>query len=187
MFRLFVNLINEQKEKEEKNIFWRDSKFKDLRYLQSNNVGKIGENFVKQICLTTQISNYFGTDIDADCIINDKLVEIKTAVQGFYGSFQHELAEIPWTAEYLIFVDISPQFIYLTIIKNFNENQYKSGNKCSPYFPTKKITWRKNRGAFKLDTTMKINEKNVSNGYTLKISSITFSEKVGDFIKQMIK
>ena len=49
-------------------------------------------------------------------------------------------------------------FIYLTIFKKFDEEFYKSGLKCFPYFPTRKITWRKQSVAFKLDTTEKIND-----------------------------
>jgi hypothetical protein len=63
----------------------------------------------------------------------------------------------------MLFLDISPIKIYITIFKNFSEEFYKnsgrdSSNKCLPYFPSKSITWRKKTGAFKLDTTICINE-----------------------------
>jgi len=71
---------------------------------------------------------------------------------------------VPWKAEFMIFLDIAPKKIYITIFKNFTREFYeKSGRdcgiKCEPYFPTKSITWRKQKGAFKLDTSMNINEK----------------------------
>lgn len=69
----------------------------------------------------------------------------------------------------MMFIDVSPECIYLTIFKNFDEDFYKSGRKCKPFFPTKSITWRKGCGSFKLDTTIKINEDNIINKYTLKI------------------
>jgi hypothetical protein len=81
----------------------------------------------------------------------------------------------------MIFIDISPVCIYLTIFPNFNEETYKSKQKL-PYFPTKSITWRKEKGAFKLDTTVKINEANILEGHTLKITSTTPNDEVGAFI-----
>jgi hypothetical protein len=36
---IIINLINIQKEKEEKNNIWIDSPYKDLIKLQSNNIG----------------------------------------------------------------------------------------------------------------------------------------------------
>ena len=65
----------------------------------------------------------------------------------------------------MIFLDIAPEKMYLTIFPNFTEEFYKNSGrdssiKCEPYFPTKSITWRKKIGAFKLDTTVKINEAN---------------------------
>ena len=64
----------------------------------------------------------------------------------------------------MIFLDIAPDKMYLTIFKNFTEEFYKSSGcdsslKCIPYFPTKSICWRKQKGAFKLDTTVAINMK----------------------------
>jgi hypothetical protein len=62
--------------------------------------------------------------------------------------------------------------MYITIFKNFSEEFYKKSGlnnkyKCVPYFPTKSITWRKRKGAFKLDTSININEKNkYTNNYT---------------------
>ena len=102
------------------------------------------------------------------------------------ASFQHELGEMPWNAEYMIFIDISPQQLYLTIFPNFTEDQYKSGNKCEPYFPTKSVTWRKGKGAFKFDTTVSINETNISRGFTIKITETTNFVEIGQFIDNIV-
>ena len=58
--------------------------------------------------------------------------------------------------------------MYITIFPNFTEEFYKksgidSSIKCSPYFPTRSVTWRKLKGAFKLCTSININEKNKYN------------------------
>ena len=183
---IFIQMINNQKEKEEKNDIWKDSPYKDLVKLQSNNVGNVGETFIQNFCDTCGIKAIIngsktkkigGGDI-GDGLILDKSVEIKTSHRGSNSpNFQHELGENPWKSDFIIFIDVAPICIYLTIFKNFNEEFYKSGAKCSPYFPSKSITWRKGTGAFKLDTTLKINEENIIKGHTFKIdSSIDLNE-----------
>ena len=191
---LLTNLIMTQKNKEKKQNIWENSPFKDLATMQSNNVGNVGEGLIQNICAQTGIS----VDVDGsktkkigggagDGIIKDKTVEIKTAVQGSTSpSFQHELGEMPWNADYMLFIDISPQQLYLTIFPNFTEDQYKSGNKCEPYFPTKSVTWRKGKGAFKLDTTISINETNITRGYTIKITETTDFNEIGEFINNIV-
>ena len=191
---LLTNLIMAQKTKEKKQDIWENSPFKELATMQSNNVGNVGEGLIQNICAQAGIP----VDVDGsktkkigggagDGIIKDKTVEIKTAVQGSTSpSFQHELGEMPWNANYMIFIDISPQQLYLTIFPNFTEDQYKSGNKCEPYFPTKSVTWRKGKGAFKLDTTININESNIARGYTIKITETTNFNEIGEFIDNVV-
>jgi hypothetical protein len=117
-----IHIIQRQKEKEDKQDIWKNSPYKDLVNLQSNNVGIVGEEFINQICKTT--------GIDADCngaktkkigggegdgkIMNIP-VEIKTARQGSSSpSFQHELGEMLWKgSKYMIFVDFSPECLLL--------------------------------------------------------------------------
>lgn len=172
-------MINEQKQKEENIDIWKDSPYKDLVKLQSNNVGKVGETFIQNICVICQIESQVdgsktkkkGGGI-GDGLIMNKSVEIKTSHRGSSSpTFQHELGETPWKSEYMIFIDIAPMCIYLTIFKNFDEEFYKSCAKCHPYFSTKSITWRKGSGTFKLDTTLKINEENIQKGHTFRIDS----------------
>jgi hypothetical protein len=190
---LFISLIKEQKEKEDCQDIWKNSLYKDLIILQSNNVGIIGEKMIQLCCDNASIpASIDGTKTKkvgggcGDGIIKEKTIEIKTAHQGSKTfSFQHELGEIPWKSDYMIFIDISPECIYLTIFKNFPEEHYKGDNKCEPYFPSKSITWRKGKGAFKLDTSVKINEENIKKGFTIKITDKDFSE-IGGFINNMI-
>jgi hypothetical protein len=192
---LLVNLIQLQKKKEDSLDIWKNSPYKDFVKLQSNNAGNVGESFIQFICTQIGLPAYIdGTKTKkigggvGDGTIKDKSVEIKTAHQGStYYSFQHELGEMPWNAEYMIFIDISPTCLYLTIFKNFSENFYKSGEKCKPYFPKKSVTWRKGKGAFKLDTTVSINELNIEKGYTFKITENTSFDKMKDFIDSLIK
>ena len=192
---IFIEMINIQRNKEIKNDIWNDSNYKDIVKLQSNNVGNVGETFIQIICNYCNIK----ADIDGlktkalgggigDGIINNKSIEIKTSYRGsIFPTFQHELGENPWKSEIMLFIDIAPDCIYITIFNNFTEDFYKSGKKCIPYFSSKSITWRKKSGAFKLDTTIKINEDNIINGYTFKITDDVNLTELKNFILSNIK
>ena len=174
-----ITILSDIYEKKQSRDIWSKSSWKNIAKLENDDVGKYGERLTNELCSrakipsnidglkTKQIGGGFG-----DGYIMGKTVEIKTARLGSNSSsFQHELGETPWKAEYMIFVDISPLKIYITIFPNFNEEFYKKSGcnskiKCVPYFPTKSITWRKQTGAFKLDTTIKINE-NCVNTYVI--------------------
>ena len=179
---MLLQIIAQQKQKEEQRDIWKDSPYKDLVKLQSNNVGNVGEVLVDTICKTAGIpADCDGSKTkqrgggEGDGTIMGIPVEIKTAVQGTSAgaTFQHELGEVPWKGStYMIFVDISPECIYITIFRNFTEAIYKSKEKL-PCFPTKTVTWRKEKGAFKLDTSVRINEQNIENGHTIKITPTT--------------
>lgn len=191
---MLTRIIQQQKEKEDKQDIWKNSPYKDLVKLQSNNVGIVGEDLINDICKTTGIdSDCNGSKTkkigggDGDGKIMNIPVEIKTAHQGSScPSFQHELGEVPWKgSKYMIFVDISPECIYLTIFKNYDEKTYKSNEKL-PCFPTKTVTWRKQKGAFKLDTSVKINEQSVKNGHAIKIIPTTSNVTIASFIRKII-
>jgi len=191
---MIIDIIEEQKKKEDKQDIWKDSPYKDLVKLQSNNVGNVGEILINNICKES------GIDANCNGVKTKKLgggngdghimgipVEIKTAHQGSSTpSFQHELGEVPWNGgNYMIFIDISPNCIYLTIFKNFEESIYKSNEKLL-CFPTKTVTWRKNKGAFKLDTTVNINELSVKNGIAIKITPTTSNHIIASFIRKIV-
>jgi hypothetical protein len=181
-FTTLVTLLinNKHKQKQERNI-WDSSEWKNISELENDDVGRVGEEIISQFCKKTQIpSEIDGTKTKqigggvGDGTIKGKTCEIKTARLGSSrNSFQHELGEVPWRANYMIFLDIAPTKMYVTVFQNFPEEFYKksgtnSSIKCSPYFPTKSVTWRKQKGAFKLDTSISINE---NNKYTFIIDS----------------
>ena len=189
-----VEIIQSQKDKETSVDIWITSDYKLISQLESNNVGNVGENFIHLICENQGIESSIdgsktkqkgGGEI-GDGKINGKTVEIKTARLGASeASFQHELGEQPWKSNYMAFVDIMPLYIYLTIFPNFTETHYKSGAKCEPYFPSKKVTWRKQKGAFKLDTSPCINE-NLLHTFSIKITKATTFQEIGSFIRRII-
>ena len=190
-----IEIINEQKEKENRVDIWKNSIFKSLPNLQSNNIGNVGELFLGKICEIQQIdSEIDGTKTKmvgggaGDGIINGKTVEIKTAHRGGSNtSFQHELGEFPWHADYMAFIDVDPICVYMTIFPNFTEEQYKTCVRCEPYLPTRSFCWRKKSGAFKLDTTPKLNEQAILNGHTIKITEDTQFDTIGEFIQRIVR
>ena len=193
--KILVSLIDEQCEKEKRQDIWGDSNYKNVVKLQSNNAGIVGESLINDICKASGIdASCNGAKTKAigggsgDGHILGIPIEIKTSHQGSYlPTFQHELGENPWKyGKYMIFVDIAPKCIYLTIFENFDEMTYKSNRKLVGIFPTKQITWRKKHGAFKLDTSVKINESSVSNGNAIKIVSNTSVTEVASFIRSKI-
>jgi len=192
---ILITIIQSQIEKEEEKDIWKNSPYKNLVKLQKNNVGNVGEEFINNICKVSGIDvNINGVKTkkkgggEGDGTIMDISSEIKTAHQGCSTpSFQHELGEVPWKSKYMIFVDIAPECIYLTIFKNFSEEIYKSNKKLTELFPTKTITWRtEGKGAFKLDTTVNINESNVASGHAIKVISTTPNVDIASFIRKIV-
>lgn len=192
--KLLVDIIKNQTEKEKKNDIWSNSIYKELPKLQANNRGNVGEKLMQKICDTLNIeANIDGTKTKeigggiGDGKIKNKSIEIKTGTLSSTGmSFQHEMGEKPWLSNFIIFIDISPNDVYITIFKNFTEEDYKNDEfKCVPYFPTKSITRRKDIGAYKLDTSIKINELCVKNGYSIKIKENNLTD-IGEFINKTI-
>ena len=192
---MLIRIIQSQKAKEDKQDIWKNSHYRDLVKLQSNNVGNVGEELINSICDASGIDAHInGAKTkkigggEGDGKIMGFHIEVKTAHQGTSSpSFQHELGEVPWNGgKYMIFVDIAPECIYLTIFKNFSEETYKTKEKLIPYFPTKTITWRKKKGAFKLDTTVNINELNVENGHAIKITQTTPNDDIASFIRKIV-
>jgi len=195
IFSGLVNIICQEKEKEQTKDIWANSPFKDLVKLQSNNAGNVGEQLIHMICNKSSIDAIInGTKNKQkggggkDGVILGRSIEIKMAHQGCTGSsFQHELGEVPWLPQIIIFIDVAPQCIYVTVFPNFNEKIYKGGAKCGPLFPTKQITWRKQKGAFKLDTSIQINETNVSAGYAIKINASDEFGMAGAYIRRIVE
>jgi len=192
---MLLHIIDQQKQKEEQHDIWKHSPYKDLVKLQSNNVGNVGEKLVDTICKTAGIPvDCDGSKTkqrgggEGDGTIMGIPVEIKTAVQGSSAgsTFQHELGEVPWKGSmYMIFVDISPDCMYMTIFRNFDEAVYKGKEKL-PCFPTKTVTWRKEKGAFKLDTSVRINEQSIETGHAIKITATTPNDAVAAFIRHKV-
>jgi len=189
MLSVWIQNVDNQYEEKQKRDIWKNSEWKHIADLENDDVGKVGEKMINDLCVNAGIpSNIDGSktkdqkggDIgdgkgEGDGSINGKSVEVKTARWGSSGdSFQHELGETPWGSEYVLFLDVAPDKLYLTLYGNWKEEFYKESGrdskvKCIPYFPSLSICWRKQKGAFKLTTTTKIIKENK---YTFVIDDI---------------
>ena len=169
---------------------WIDSPFSGIEKLEKNNVGAYGEAMFQDLCEQSSVlSEINGTKTkkkgggDGDGKVNGYSVEVKTAMIGNSGTYQHELGEVPYKYNKFAFIDIDPTGYYLTIMdNNLTEEQYKNGGKFLA-FPNKKITWRKEKGAFKFDTSPKLNAAAVELGYSIFINKETADESVFEFIR----
>lgn len=185
---VFKNVILERVKHVKKRDAWEDSEWKDITRMEKDDVGKIGEQTIHQLCVACSIPSMIDglkTKVllsggYGDGTIHGKSVEIKTARMGSASTktFQHEFGVYPWNPEYVLFLDITPSSLYITLFPNKDEQFWRnSANdksiKFTPYFPTKSVTQRALQGAFKLDTTVKINEDNVSAGRCFKIDNVT--------------
>ena len=118
---LLVSAIDVQRQKEEAANIWKDSKYKYIAELESNNVGNVGENLIQKICENLGIESsidgaktkHKGGGTDGDGRIKGRSVEIKTARLGIsMTSFQHELGEHPWKVSLLrLWILLPPTFI----------------------------------------------------------------------------
>ena len=133
---LATNLVNIKHENKQKRNIWKDCPWKNISELENDDVGSVGEEIINNICKKAGIiSNINGGKTKqrgggfGDGTIKGKTCEIKTARLGSSGnSFQHELGEVPWKAEYMIFLDIAPNKFYISIFNNFTQEFYeKSG------------------------------------------------------------
>lgn len=168
---------------------WESSIFSDINDLKSNNIGNVGEIFIKKICERVNIPCFIdGRNTKkkniGDGYILGKSIEIKTARIGNKGTYQHELGEYPYTSEYLLFLDINPKDFYIIIMKNFTKEFYENSNrKIEPYF-NKKICRRKEIGNYKLTLSEKDLRKDCN--YILKITEDTKDFDIKDFLERNI-
>lgn len=185
-------LDNIYRNNEGKRNIWEKSPYKLITLIENDDVGTFGEEYINDVCRKFGIPSdvngkKFKNQGKGDGYILNHTVEVKTAVKGKNGSFQHELGEDPWESDFVLFIDVDDECIYITIFPNFPEETYKEKVKLYPIFPTKIVTRRKDKGAFKLDTTIPLNETNVENCSAIKITDETNYDEVAEYIKRRLQ
>ena len=202
---ILIQEIQKQFEKKGTRNIWENSSYSRIAQLECDYVGRTGENMVQALCehlgITSSINGTLtkaaGGGGGGDGTIKGRSVEIKTARAGTGKAmtFQHELGEKSWHADFMLWIDIAPDKWWIHLLPNFSEEFYRESGKkgsklkCKDWgFPTKKITHRKELGTFKFDTTEKLNEtaSKKNGGYTFCVTHPQTDETLAQFINRII-
>jgi hypothetical protein len=162
-----------QYEKENKSNKWKNSILYKINTLKPNNSGNVGELFMEKLCKSINIPiEYNGTknknssDGTYDMKINSKRVEIKTARIGLSKSFQHESLRNNG-CDYYAFVNIVPNYFYITFIPKFDLN-------CKCKILCNKPHLRKgSNNVFKFTFTERHLLRSIEMGYSIKVNRTT--------------
>lgn len=118
---IMIDTIAEIKQKDKHG--WQSGVYHEIRYLQADKRGDVGERFIVKLLKEMGIKNVKHTsatdpenkhwDITADGIT----IEVKTATIGMSKStFQHENLEKNRGCDMYIFCDITPNDVYITCL-----------------------------------------------------------------------
>lgn len=164
---------------------WMGSHFEYLSRLSNDSGGKVGERFINGFCKVNNIPCEYKTknknNSSYDIIINGKKVEIKTATFGKSRTFQHENLRNNGDYEYILFVDVLPDYYYVSILPKFDLSQKSELLNRTPHL--RKGT----TDVYKLDFTEKTLKNLVSLGYSVKINEQTRDYVLCDLILKHIK
>jgi len=164
---------------------WRNTPLEKINDLKADPAGKVGEEFLKSICLACDIPNESTGDknsldgtYDQKIGFSLKKVEIKTARIGG-GKYQHESLKKDG-CDFWVFIDIKPDGGCITILPRFDLTKKHTTTGTTP-------TLRKGTNdVFKWDFTDKHHDRLVSDGYAIRFGKTTPMLEIGDFIKSMI-
>ena len=173
--------------KERDSNAWMDSMFYRINKLRANNSGNVGERFINDICKACDIPvQYEGTknkntdDGTYDIKIMDKRNEIKTARIGLRGCFQHESLR-NCGCDYYIFVNILPNYFYLTILPKFDLSVR------SEVMGVKAHLRKGTSNVFKFTFKERHLLTAIKRGYSYKIDASTSIEDIKLFIVENLK
>jgi hypothetical protein len=159
---------------------WHDSTLEAINDLKPDYAGKVGERLIQQLCMSGLIKCEYtedknSTDGTYDIKMNDKKVEIKTARLGVNGSFQHETLKTSGY-DYILFVDITPNYFYITLLPRFDMNERHPiiGRKPHPRKGTSDV--------FKLDFGESNIQRSILNDTSLKVDANVSMDTVISFL-----
>ena len=183
----FEYLQNNVSEFSKKKNIWKGTRFESVRDLTCDETGEVGEDMIHSICKQSSIeciwdnkklSSLNDNGKVYDMLIGGKKIEIKTARLGEHGSFQHESLRNTGESDFWVFVDIAPNDIYITVLKDFD----LSSNDKHPILGKNPHLRKKALDQYKLDFSKKTLEKCITAGITIKISENEDNSKIGEFL-----
>jgi hypothetical protein len=187
----FEYLQNKVSEFSGKKNMWKGTRFEKVRDLTCDEVGQIGEDLIYSICNKNiieciwdkkKLSSLNDNGKVYDMLIGGKKIEVKTARLGEQGSFQHENLRNTGESDFWVFVDIAPNNIYVTVLKDFDLSLQKEHAILG-----KKAHLRKKAfDQYKLDFSPKTISNCIKAGITIKITENDDLYKIGKFLRAKI-
>jgi len=159
---------------------WHGAALESINDLKPDYAGKVGEFLIQQLCVTGTVKCEYDEDKNSkdgtyDIKINDKKVEIKTARLGVQGAFQHETLKADGY-DYLLFVDITPDYFYVTVLPRFDMKQRHPVIGRTPH-PRKGTS-----DVFKFDFGETNLKRSIEAGSSMKVDADTTVESVVAFL-----
>ncbi|RLA06618.1 MAG: hypothetical protein DRQ51_08860 [Gammaproteobacteria bacterium] len=190
--KTIIGKVNEMLSRKKKQKFvWNDSIYEDLKiYLSIDERGQLGEEIIYDICKDISGLNieYDSSVTDNekgyDIIINNKKVEVKTAtITSGSGMFQHEHLEAQRDYDYILFLDIAPNEVFLTLTKKQDVMwRRKKGDPAN-----KTAIHRRPNGDYKCDFTIKhIKNNGIPKFRNFKTSQIKIKQDIINIIKHIL-
>ena len=171
--------------------FWEGSVFEKIANANNDARGEMGEiwfsewvnNLTTLIINTDRTNSSIKLDGHYDMKINGARVEIKTAVRGASKTWQHEPLYTNEFCDYVVFIDIDFDKVFLTIVHTNELPLLES----SVIFPNRMATLRKNKdNGYKLDFSNKTISDLQKVGRCLTITFNTAPIEIGSFIEQFL-
>jgi len=161
LLEVMASVILDVQKKRELRYIWGNSDWGHIGDFGTSDIGLSGELFISTLCNLSLIeSDICGkktkkNKVSGDGTIKKRSCEIKTSriSSSKKQQFTHELGLTPWDVDFMVFLDISPNMVFITIFPNFSKAFYKksasdSSFKCDPVFSTASFSQRKLKGNF---------------------------------------
>jgi hypothetical protein len=163
LLEVMVSIILDVQKKKEQRYIWDNCDWEQIGNLTPSDVGVSGELFISALCNLSLIeSDICGkktkkNKVSGDGTIKKRSCEIKTSrfSCGKSKQFGHDLGPTPWETDFMIFLDISPSMVFISIFPNFSEAFYRKSAsdpsfKCEPVFSTTSFSHQKRKGSFSI-------------------------------------
>jgi len=166
--QLFENITNDMYEKHKTN--WDKSKWSYFCKLSKQDKLESIKLFIYRLCCLSNIKVTIRQNIFQ---IHKKSFKIYVSVspnkRGLYQLNEHYiLGQSPWKTDYLMFINVRHNKIYMTIIKNFTENYYRITSSNFNFVhsddtPIDSIQWNK----FTKDFSIIIKKSNLNHSFVI--------------------
>lgn len=133
IYEIAKNIFDEIEIEVNKTTQWKStSKYAKIRHLQIDKRGSFGERLIRDIFSkerNIKLEYFDGDQGDYDISINDVKIEIKTASLDVNGKFQNENIKDTVDCDFICFIGVAPDDIYMRLEKIIEINFEKLHNR----------------------------------------------------------